>query len=275
MKRREKTACLAAILAAHLALPLLFGGGEAPKDLSPAVPPEPIFVSLRPPPPPPPVPSQTPTAQSSDGGAAAPEVEVPEPAAAAPAPPVRVRPARPTTRVEPLPIAPTQTPTPVRNPTPAPDPAPTVAPMPVIGSGQLAGALRAGDGGSGSGGSGDGSGGGTGSGAGGSCDMIARLQRALRDDDDIRAAIAAVPNSASGAVLVWNGDWIQSPGQAGRGLATVRQAIAVEVAFAPPICRAGTVSGLALISLGDGTGAPKLVLGKGSWRWSDLVSTRR
>lgn len=265
MKTREKTACLAAILAAHLALPLLFGAAEAPKDLSPAMPPEPIFVSLMPPPSPPPVPSETPTAQSSDGGAAAPEVEVPVPAAAAPPPPVRVRPARPTTRVEPLPIAPTQSPTPVRNPTPAPDPAPTVAPMPVIGSGQLAGALRAGSGGSGSGGSG----------AGGSCDMVARLQRALRDDEDIRAAIAAVPNSASGAVLVWNGDWIQSPGQAGRGLATVRQAIAVEVAFAPPICRVGTVSGLALISLGDGTGAPKLVLGKGSWRWSDLVSTRR
>lgn len=262
MTRRAKMACLAAILAVHLALPLLFRAGEAPPQPMFEPPPEPIVVSLQRPPVPPPVPSEKPVAQSSDGGSTA-----TEPAAPAPPPsPVRVRAARPTTQVEPLPMTP--------SPTPVRDPAPVVPAMPVISGGQLAGALRAGNGG-GQGGSGVGSGSGNGGGAGGSCDMVARLEAALRDDAEIGAAVAAVPNAASGAVLVWDGDWIQSPGQAGKGLATVRQAIAIEVAFAPPVCRTMAVRGLALIRLAGGPGAPKLVLGKGAWRWSDLVSTRR
>ena len=261
---RLKLGCLAVVLALHLALPLLFRAPQIPPDWATNALPPPILVSLRPPDPPP-VPSPEPEAQSSQGGSTAPEtVSAPEP----PPPPVRVRAARPTTQVEPLPIAPT--PAPVR------DAPPVVAAMPVLSAGQLSGALRAGSGaGPGAGGSGAGSGSGAGDGAGASCDMVARLQAALKDHASIRAAIAAVPGAADGAVLVWDGEWIQSPGQAGRGLATVRQAIAVEVAFAPAVCRAGRVNGLALISLGDGPDAPKLVLGKASWRWSDLVSTRR
>ena len=272
MRARTKLACLVAILAVHLSLPLLFrGGGEVAPQPAIETLPAPIVVWLSPPPPRPPmvppVPSDNPTAQSAEGGspASAPSAPAPPP----PPSPVRVRPARPTTRVETVPIAPAPA---------TPDPAPTRAPastvpaMTVLSGGQLAGALRAGSGGGGSGG---GTGAGDGPGAGGSCDMIARLQAALRDDAEINAAVAAVPNSASGAVLVWNGDWIQSPGQAGKGLATVRQAIALEVAFAPPVCRSMAVRGLALISLAEGPNAPKLVLGKASWRWSDLVSTRR
>ncbi|MDO9076893.1 MAG: hypothetical protein Q7U72_05505, partial [Brevundimonas sp.] len=76
------------------------------------------------------------------------------------------------------------------------------------------------------------------------------------------------------ALLVWDGDWVQSPDQAGRGLAGVRQAIAVEIAFAPRACREQRVRGYAVIALADGPGAPRLALGGGRWRWSDLLGVR-
>ncbi|MDP3803822.1 MAG: hypothetical protein Q8Q71_16700, partial [Brevundimonas sp.] len=181
------------------------------------------------------------------------------PAPVRPPPPrLRLRPAPPSPTVEPVAIA----------------PAPVETPLPTLGDAQLAGALRAGTGaGGGAGGTGAGAGGG-GSGPGGACDMVRRLQEALRADPDIRAAVAGArvaPGSGGRAVLVWNGDWVQSPGQAGRGLAGVRQAIALEIAFAPRECRDQTVRGYAVIALADGPGAPRLALGTGSWRWRDLL----
>ena len=68
------------------------------------------------------------------------------------------------------------------------------------------------------------------------CDMVQRLERALRRDPDVRAAVARVRQNGTGssrAVRLWNGDWIRSTGEEGEGLAGVRQAIMVEVGFAP------------------------------------------
>jgi len=149
--------------------------------------------------------------------------------------------------------------------------------MPGLSDAQLVGAITAGSGsGSGSGsGAGEGAGG-TGSGAGagsGRCDMVRRLQDALRQDDDVRTAIANAQRAAGGAVIVWNGDWIQSPAESGKGLAGVRQAIMMEVAFAPRECRAEPVRGRVLLSLDDRGGA-RLVLGSGVWRWTDLLGGR-
>lgn len=148
--------------------------------------------------------------------------------------------------------------------------------MAVIGEAQLAGALKAGTGQGGGAGSGSGGGGGSG-GAGGACDMVRRLQDALRADPEVRDAVArahrAMPASGR-AILVWNGDWIQDPGQAGKGLAGVRQAIALEVAFSPRECRTQTMRGLAVIAFADGPAAPRLALGEASWRWSDLLGAR-
>ncbi|MFA4893500.1 MAG: hypothetical protein WC555_09040, partial [Brevundimonas sp.] len=96
-------------------------------------------------------------------------------------------------------------------------------------------------------------------------------------DPEVRAAVgrahAAMP-ARGRAILVWDGDWIQDPGQAGKGLAGVRQAIALEVAFAPRECRAQAVRGLAVIAFADGPDAPRLALGGGDWRWSDLLGAR-
>ena len=108
--------------------------------------------------------------------------------------------------------------------------------------------------------------------------MLKRLQEALRDDVEVRAAIQAAHremNAQGKAIQVWDGDWLQSRGQEGKGLAGVRQAISVEVAFAPAECRAQAMRGLAVLALDDRADGAKLALGRGAWRWSDLLDLRR
>jgi hypothetical protein len=98
--------------------------------------------------------------------------------------------------------------------------------------------------------------------------MARRLQAALHRDPMVRAAVAAAPGRA---IRVWNGDWVQSTGEDGRGLSAVREAILWEVGFAPPACRAEPVRGLVLFTPSETPGAARLVLGANAWRWSDLL----
>lgn len=102
------------------------------------------------------------------------------------------------------------------------------------------------------------------------CDMPRRLQNALRSDPLVQAAVAA---SAGKAILVWNGDWIQSGGEDGKGLAAVREAIVWEVAFAPPACRAEPVHGVILLALNQTPRSVRLAVGTRAWRWSDLLNS--
>ena len=272
---RSRARPLAVILslAAHLALliPLVLSR-PAPKFFSPdPTPPPTMVVTLVAPPPPVPVPAPQPDPPPGPAAAA-------DPAPSTPAP-----------KAVPLPPPPSPRPRPVRRP-PPPDvptlrasPAPPAPPAPVMASvsdAQLSGAATAGGvgaGGNGGTGSGAAGGGGSGSGAGGSCDMVRRVQDALRTDPDIVAAVTQARGSTGGpgrTPLVWNGDWIQSPGQEGKGLAGVRQAIALEVAFAPEACRDQSMRGLVVIAFSDAPGAPRLALGTGRWRWSDLTRGR-
>lgn len=299
--KRSRIYALALTLsfAVHLALlPILaFTTPPPPKEIAPP-PPPPILVTLTEPPPPPlpPAPEPAPAAPTPDPApAAAPAAKTPTPAPqkAAPAPKAP-QPPRPTQRPHPAPPTP-RAPAPHRTPRPAP---PTVearqvaeTPGPdtsnLLTEAQLVGATTAGSsptggpgagvtpgGGAGAGaGAGSGNGSGSGSGSGGRCDMVQRLQDALRDDARIRAAVTRA-HEASGtgqAMLVWNGDWIRSQGQDGKGLAGVRQAIALEVAFAPPACRSQAMRGLVLLRFSDAPGGPRLALGTGRWRWSDLT----
>ncbi len=109
---------------------------------------------------------------------------------------------------------------------------------------------------------------------GGPCDMSARVQAALRGDPLVRSS--ALTGAAPGqAFWVWNGDWVRSGGQDGKGLAAVREAILWEVAFAPPECRTAPVRGLVLITLDGAAGGRRLVLGAQTWRWADLLHPRR
>jgi hypothetical protein len=108
-------------------------------------------------------------------------------------------------------------------------------------------------------------------GAGHACDMARWVQSALRKDPLVQAAVAG---SAGKATLVWNGDWVRSDGEDGKGLAAVREAIIWEIAFAPEACRGQPVRGLVLMSLNAAAGAPRLAVGAGLWRWSDLLTPR-
>lgn len=266
--RRAWAPGVAVSLAAHLAVLVAFlTVAPEPKIFSVEPTPEPIILSLSPPPPPLPVAEPDPPPGPAEPSLAA---EPPAPATLAPTPPRPRPPAAPRVprpappEVEPLPVA-------------AAPPGPTPAPPPAgLTQAQLAGVATAG---SGSGGGGDGvAGGGGGSGTGGGrCDMIRRVQTALRDNPGVVAAAGrahrALPASQR-ALLVWDGDWVMNPGEEGRGLAGLRQAIAVAIAFAPRECRTQPMRGLVLLTLADGADSPRLALGQGAWRWSDLTGAR-
>lgn len=250
---RSRGVAVAVSVGVHLAI---LGGLFAfrPTPLAPPAappPPEAVFVTVTPPTPP-----ATAEESAQEAGAAPPVPPTP------PAPP-------PKQAVRPPPALP---PPPDIPPVPAPV-APTPQPMPGLSDAQLAGAIVAGNGvgvsaGPGSGGGGDGNG-------TAACDMVRRLQDALRRDPEIRVAVMRETERAGpGArgVHVWNGDWIQSPTQEGKGLAGVRQAIALEVAFAPAACRTQAMRGLVVLSIGDGARPARLALGGGAWRWTDLLA---
>ncbi len=173
-----------------------------------------------------------------------------------PRPPVAPSPPEPT---KPAPAKPSARPR-LARPAPAP---PDIESLPVakeprgagvteMGESEVASAATAGSGG-----------------GGGACNMLRWLQGKLRKDRLVQAAVAEVHRGRP--ILVWNGDWIRRTDQDGNGLASVREAIMWEVGFAPEACRKEQVHGLVLISLSDGPGSARLVLGSGVWRWSDLL----
>ncbi len=280
--RRRRTLAVGLSLAAHLALvPLLLMVMSEPRVFSASDDEfDSVEVTLAPP-----APRPAPDLVPTDDAAAS--AEAPSQASAADDPdpvpdpaPARVVTPRPTPPPPPLRTR-TARPAPVDVPTVVASTAPTPATFVGLGEAELGGASVAGTGGGSGSGTGSGSGSGEGAGSGGPCDMIRRIQDALRADPDI-SRTAAEAHSTLGregsgrrrALLMWNGDWLQSPGQAGKGLAGVRQAIALEIAFSPPACRRQSMRGYALISLGDAPDSARIALGAPSWRWSDLARGR-
>ena len=261
-RSRRRTWLLAGALSlmAHgvILLPVLLSRAGSPTIPTVPEPRPPVVVTLARP---------SPRPEPAPGPAADPRPPAGAPAPTPAAPPARARPTPPTPA--PRPTRASVAPPPDIETIAARAPAPP-APMATLSDAQLAGATIAGPGGGGGGG-----GGGSGGGEGG-CDMVRRLQDALRDDPEVRAAVIRAQGEVGPgkALLVWNGDWIRNPGEDGEGLAGVRQAIAMEVAFAPLACRAQPMQGLVLISFSDAAGGPRLVLGKGAWRWGDMLRGR-
>lgn len=182
----------------------------------------------------------------------------------APAPPADLPPADNPPKASPPPPPQPPTKLKVRDAKPSPTVAPVVASeratpvanFTVVGEGQLAGATGAESGG-----------------GGGACNMVRRLQDKLRKDAAVQRAMARAHSESGagrGAVLVWNGDWVRSPGEEGKGLAVVREAILFEVGFAPAACRAEPMRGLVVISLNE-AGTVRLALGHSQWKWSDML----
>ena len=110
-----------------------------------------------------------------------------------------------------------------------------------------------------------------GNGGGGSCDMARAVQQALRRDPMVRAAVEDAHRTGK-AVMLWDGDWVRSGDQDGKGMSAVREAVVWEIAFAPESCRNARMHGLVLVSLADGH--TRFALGTGDWRWSDLLGVR-
>lgn len=128
----------------------------------------------------------------------------------------------------------------------------------LLSESQIAGAASAGEG--------------AGGGGGGSCDLARAVQQALRRDPLVHTAVQNA-NRQGKAVMMWNGDWVRSGAQDGKGLSAVREAIMWAVAFAPETCRNEPMRGLVMMSLADGS--TRFAIGAGSWRWSDLLGVRR
>lgn len=141
-------------------------------------------------------------------------------------------------------------------------------PAPVLSEAQLASAATAESGGGGQGGAGAGGGG-----SGGPCNMVRFLQDKLRRDARVRSVVTA-SGAGARAMMVWNGDWVKSTGEDGKGLAALREAILWEVGFAPEACRSRPVHGLVMISLNDNPGSARIVVGADDWRWSDLLGVK-
>jgi hypothetical protein len=139
---------------------------------------------------------------------------------------------------------------------PAWEPANTPVPdnSDLLSESQIAGAASAGEEGAG--------------GGGGGCDMARAVQRALRRDSLVHTAVEGA-NRLGKATMLWNGDWVRSGSQDGKGLSAVRQAIMWEIAFAPEACRNQPMHGLVLLSLADRS--TRFAIGAGDWRWSDLL----
>ena len=125
----------------------------------------------------------------------------------------------------------------------------------LLSASQLAGAAAVGEGG----------------GGGGGCDLARAVQQALRRDPQVRTAVDEA-NRSGKAIMLWNGDWVRSGGQDGKGLSAAREAVMWEVGFAPQACRNQTMHGLVLLSLTDGN--TRFAIGSGAWRWSDLLGVR-
>jgi outer membrane biosynthesis protein TonB len=238
--KRRRLAVAALSVAAHVGilLALVRAQPDPPRLAEPQV----IQVALYTPPPPP-EPPKPPDPVKSPAPAKAPEPKKkPEPAKPKP-PRLAARPARTPPREVPPLLAATGK---------------STADVAEVSDADLAGAGTAESGG--------------GSSGGGACNMTRRLQQALRKDPLIQSAVAQAHRGQ--AILVWNGDWVRHAEQDGAGLAAVREAILWEVGFAPAACRTERVHGLILISMNDGPGAARLVVGHGDWRWADLLGAR-
>ncbi|MGH6828287.1 MAG: hypothetical protein ACREFW_05205 [Rhizomicrobium sp.] len=109
-------------------------------------------------------------------------------------------------------------------------------------------------------------------GGSGGCDMAGIVQRALRGDPMVSAAVEAAHRRGK-TVMLWDGDWVRSGDQDGKGLSAVREAILWQVGFAPLACRDMRMHGLVLLSLAHGD--TRFALGTNDWRWSDLLGVRR
>ena len=109
----------------------------------------------------------------------------------------------------------------------------------------------------------------------GGCPMEALIAAALMTDPASAADVAALSpatRAATGAAMLWNGDWSRAddPADAAR-LARLRGIVLAVLARAQASCLSVPIAGPRLIAVRSGETITLLAVGSGRWRWNDLA----
>jgi hypothetical protein len=112
----------------------------------------------------------------------------------------------------------------------------------------------------------------------GGCALSARTAEAITKDPAAMAELAALPpayRTSADAVMLWNGNWLAS--EQGSVVSPVtpllRRTVEQVVAEASPECRAAPTEGPQFMAIPEPGRTTILVIGSGTWRWSDLLAT--
>jgi len=111
-------------------------------------------------------------------------------------------------------------------------------------------------------------------GFGTTCDVAATLARAFTENALVRGELVRIgpgSRSVANAIMVWDGQWVDLPGEApADAVDTLRRAILEGVRAAPPECLAQEIAGPRFIAV-NGSRTTILVVGSGTWRWEQLL----
>lgn len=111
----------------------------------------------------------------------------------------------------------------------------------------------------------------------GGCALATRTAEAIVADPAAMAELAALPPSyrtLADAVMLWNGEWLTiAPGlPIAPATGSLRRVVEQVVAEASPDCRAAPTNGPQFLAIPEPGRTTTLVIGSGTWRWSDLVT---
>ena len=111
----------------------------------------------------------------------------------------------------------------------------------------------------------------------GGCALAVRTAESIAGDPRAMAELAALPpayRTSADAVMLWNGQWLATaPGSvAPPATASLRRVVEQVIADASPDCRAAPMGGPQFLAIPEQGRTTTLVIGSGTWRWSDLLT---
>lgn len=100
------------------------------------------------------------------------------------------------------------------------------------------------------------------------CAVLDKLDTALSHDPAVQPALTAVMAEPARAVMIWDGHW-----SAAAGMQVVRRVVAATISVQPVACRNEIQVGPRLIFVSVPDTTISIVVGSGTWRWNDLLSS--
>lgn len=110
----------------------------------------------------------------------------------------------------------------------------------------------------------------------GGCALAHDSGQAIAQDPLAMAELDSLPagmRSSADAVMLWNGQWLNDAAMSAAGGA-LRRAVEKAVLAAPLDCRDAEVNGPQFVQVAEASRTVMIVIGSGSWRWSDLLKPR-